>query len=98
VREIVEIRKAINDGLLCFVGLNTVLSNDKALSQKPRWGRDGAFILHAQEQGADSHLAAYRAVIDELTEMPSGVSTEEIVPIGERLWKYGHPFAYTGGR
>jgi Flp pilus assembly CpaF family ATPase len=96
VREIVEIRRKLIDGLVCLVGLNTVFVIDRTSSGQSGWAKDGAFILRAQEQGADSHLTAYEALIDELARMSYESNNAETVPIGERLWKSGHPFDYVG--
>lgn len=98
VKEIAEIRRCVSDGLFCFAGLNRVFCSDSVSSEEPRWAKDGAFMLRAQEQGANTHSVAYKALIDELAEMQSRLHIEESAPIGERLWEFGHPFAYVRRR
>ena len=98
VKEIVEIRRSVSDGLVSFAGLNRVFTIDKTSSEELGWARDGAFTLRAQEQGADSHVAAYEALIDEFAKMSYESNTVETVPIGERIWEFGHPFAYVARR
>jgi len=95
VKEIAEIRRTVNDGMLSFAGLNRVFANGTILPEKSRWAKDGAFILRAQEQGADSHLAAYEALIDRLVGSSDSYGATDTSPIGERLWKSGNPFMHT---
>jgi type IV secretory pathway ATPase VirB11/archaellum biosynthesis ATPase len=97
VKEIVEIRRSAVDGLLRFTGLNKILPNQEEELGEPTWARDGAFILRTQEQGVDSHLPAYEALVKRLNDMPDESCITGAIPIGERLWESGHPLAYLSG-
>jgi type IV secretory pathway ATPase VirB11/archaellum biosynthesis ATPase len=92
VKEIAEIRRKVTDGLVCFSGLNEILTTDKASSGQVGWVDDGAFVLRSQEQGVESPFSAYEAVIEELAKMLRESISEYTTPIGERLWKSGSPF------
>jgi len=96
VKEVVEVRRQVTDGLLRFVGLNTVLSSQLPKPRIPKWAEDGAFVIHSREQSIQSHVPAYEKLLHELESGIGGSGTDTTMFIGERLWKSGHPFAYRG--
>lgn len=96
VKEVVEVRRQVVDGLLRFAGLNVVLSNQPAKSGIPKWAEDGAFMLHSREQGIQSHVPAYERLLHELENEIGGSEMDITMFMGERLWKNGHPFLYRG--
>jgi len=87
VKEIVEIRKGIQNGLLTFLGINTIYDN---ISKKiGRFSEDGAFRTLAKslgiknyEQALNSLIATFNKYDDELTEL------------SESMWAFGHPMKF----
>jgi hypothetical protein len=96
VKEVVEVRRQVVDGLLKFVGLNMVLPSQPPKSGIPKWAEDGAFVLHSRGQSIQSHVPAYEKLLHELESGISGSGMDTTMFIGEKLWKNGHPFAYRG--
>jgi Flp pilus assembly CpaF family ATPase len=91
VKEIVEIRKEIKDGLLIFLGTNTLYeaTNGNGIY----CAQDGAIQNLARSFG----IKEYQKGIESLTEVIRGFSeTMDFEKIGEKLWAYGHPMKFTG--
>lgn len=96
VKEVVEVRRQVVDGLLKFVGLSMVLSSQPPKSGIPKWAEDGAFVLHSRGQSIQSHVPAYEKLLHELESEINGSGIDTTMFIGEKLWKNGHPFGYRG--
>jgi flagellar protein FlaI len=91
VREIVEIRKEIKDGILIFRGTNTLY--DVANSEGIHYAQDGAFQNLARSLGINE----YQRGVEKLTEViRSYGDTIDLGKIGEELWSCGHPMEFTG--
>jgi flagellar protein FlaI len=91
VREIVEIRKEIKDGILIFLGTNTLY--DASNSDGIRYAQDGAFQNLAKSLG----VVQYQRGIEKLTEVIRNYGdTMDFGKIGEELWSCGHPMEFAG--
>ncbi len=96
VREIIEIRRGFEEGLLVFRGLNTVYDCNRPVVDAEMWAEDGAFLLHAREQGLVSHVPALEALIRliKAVERDSGYCGSQ--SLGNLLWAQGHPMSFVG--
>jgi archaeal flagellar protein FlaI len=87
VKEIVEIRKGVQNGLLTFVGINIVYDNiSKSIGS---FVEDGAFRTLARSLGINNHEQALNSLI--ATFQNYDVNMEEL---SERMWAYGHPMKF----
>jgi hypothetical protein len=96
VREIVEIRRGFEDGLLVLRGLNTVYNCDRPVMDPEMWADDGAFLLHAREQGLESHVPALEALIRLIRTLERDGEYCGSQSLGDLLWAQGHPMSFIG--
>ncbi len=94
VSSIVEVRKAIIDGFLRFLGLHTVYNCRS--SNEVKWAEDGAFLFHSRELGLDSHVPAFEAIVGCIREEIDSSLGNVRPTLGDRLWKRGHPMQFLG--
>ncbi|PNX52400.1 MAG: hypothetical protein BV458_09785 [Thermoplasmata archaeon M9B2D] len=91
VKEIVEIRKGMKDGLLEFLGTNVLydVTNPNII----HWAQDGIFQILARSLDIENH----QSVIDTLIETVRNCSdATDFERLGERMWSYGHPMKFVG--
>lgn len=93
LREIVEIRKKYEDGMVIFIGLNRIYNGLGSEQIANGWVCDGALNVRAQELGFDDYLSSLRSFIEHIKERirQSGHSDE---PLGVLLWTDGHPLGF----
>jgi len=96
VREIVEIRRGFEEGLLVLRGLNTVYDCDQPVTDPEIWADDGAFLLHAREQGLESHVPALEALTGLISALERNSECCGSRSLGDLLWAQGHPMSFVG--
>lgn len=89
VKEIVEIRKGIENGLLTFVGINIVY--DGISKRIGSFVEDGAFRTLARSLGIKNHERALNSLIATFPDY-----NENLEELSENLWTYGHPMKFVG--
>ena len=87
IKEIVEIRKGLQNGLLVFQGINTIY--DGASRRIGQFAEDGAFRTLATSLGIKTHEKALTSLITTFHNQD-----EDIEKLGENLWEFGHPMKY----
>lgn len=90
IKEIVEIRKGIQDGVLKFLGINTVY--DSKTNTMHRLLEDGAFVTHAKNNGINNLENVVSSLIEILQHNEEYSDFENIT---EKLWTRGHPMRFT---
>ena len=91
IKEIVEIRKGVQNGVLTFLGTNTVYDRGSNILHK--WTDDGAFLAHAKNNGIDHP----EYVIDSLVQVMKDNHEEDYFRrLVETLWNHEHPMQYIG--
>ena len=88
VKEIVEIRKGVKDGIMTFLGINTVYNHRSNASY--RWSDDGAFLTHARNSG----INYTENLIDLLIREMKNYNDDDFGMLMEKLWDYGHPMQF----
>jgi type IV secretory pathway ATPase VirB11/archaellum biosynthesis ATPase len=91
VKEIVEIRKEVKDGLLVFTGLNTIY--DVTHSSCINFAQDGTIQNLARSIGVTEWQRGINDFIEIIRRTSEIVEFERI---GDELWSYGHPMEFTG--
>lgn len=91
VKEIVEIRKGMKDGLLEFLGTNVLY--DAMHPEAMHWAPDGVFQILAKTLDIDNHQIAINALVDAVRNCSDTIEFEKL---GEKMWSYGHPMKFTG--
>lgn len=91
VREIVEVRKRVSNGIFEFEGLN-VLYDYYHSKTFGNWSDDGAFKFRANEMGIDNPDNAYKAVIGLVTEILGNNQEDSL--LYQKLWEKGHPMKF----
>jgi type IV secretory pathway ATPase VirB11/archaellum biosynthesis ATPase len=91
VREIIEIRKGMKNGLLEFLGTNTLY--DAMNPNIINWEEDGIFQALAKSLGIKDYQSAVNILIDIVRNCNNETDFEKI---GERMWSNGHPLKFTG--
>jgi len=87
VREIVEIRKGVQDGLLTFLGINIVYDN---ISRNVgSFAEDGAFRTLARSLGIKDPEKALNSLIATFHNY-----NENMEELSENMWAYGHPMKF----
>jgi type IV secretory pathway ATPase VirB11/archaellum biosynthesis ATPase len=87
VKEIVEIRKGVNNGLLTFLGINTIYDN---ISKKVgRFSEEGAFRTLAKSLGIKNYEQALNSLIVTFNNYD-----DELTELSETMWSFGHPMKY----
>ena len=87
VKEIVEIRKGIQDGLLTFLGINTIYDNIS--KEVGHFAEDGAFRTLARSIGINNHEQALNSLIAIFHN-----NNEDLEKLSENMWAYGHPMKF----
>jgi flagellar protein FlaI len=89
VKEIVEIRKGVQNGLLTFSGINTIYDN---LSKKiGSFAEDGAFRTLAVSLGIDDYDQALKSLIVTIQNDSDNLNLERL---SESMWAFGHPMKF----
>ena len=91
VKEIIEIRKGMKDGLLEFLGTNTLY--DVMNPNVIHWEQDGIFQTLAKSLGINDHQSAVNILIDTVRNCSNEIDFEKL---GERMWLQGHPLKFNG--
>ncbi len=87
VKEIVEIRKGVQDGLLTFLGINIVYDN---ISRNiGSFAEDGAFRTLARSLGIKNPEKALNSLIATFHNY-----NENMEELSENMWAYGHPMKF----
>ena len=87
VKEIVEIRKGVQDGLLTFLGINIVYDN---ISRNVgSFAEDGAFRTLARSLGIKDPEKALNSLIATFHNYD-----ENMEELSENMWAYGHPMKF----
>ena len=87
VKEIVEIRKGVQNGLLTFLGINIVYDNiSKSIGS---FAEDGSFRTLARSLGIKTHEQALHSLIATFHN-----HNENMEELSERMWAYGHPMKF----
>ncbi|MHA2020118.1 MAG: ATPase, T2SS/T4P/T4SS family [Candidatus Thorarchaeota archaeon] len=94
VSEIVEVRRAVSEGVLEFNGLSTVYNYHS--SQDLQWAPDGAYLSYAREAGHESHIQAYNAIVDSLTRSLQTSVSDTHRDLAEEIWSQVHPLRSAG--
>jgi len=89
IKEIVEIRRGIVDGILEFCGLNRVYDSGQGLSDN--WSHDGSFMTHARDLGVESHVPALENLIEVIRD---NLHQYDLEMLSEKMWFNGHPMRY----
>ena len=89
VKEIVEIRKGINNGLLTFIGLNSVYDNISKIAG--HFAEDGAFRTLERSLGINNHEQALNSLIATFQNNNENLDLEKL---GENMWASGHPMKF----
>jgi Flp pilus assembly CpaF family ATPase len=84
VREIVEVQRKVSEGVLEFVGLNTVYSFNSP--QDLHWAMDGAYLSYARAAGHESHIQAYNEIVDLLSERLQTADKSNDRTLGKDIW------------
>jgi flagellar protein FlaI len=87
VKEIVEIRKGVQDGLLTFLGINIIYDN---ISRNVgSFAEDGAFRTLARSLGIKNPEKALNSLIATFHNY-----NENMEELSENMWAYGHPMKF----
>ena len=87
VKEIVEIRKGVQNGLLTFLGINSVYDNiSKSIGS---FAEDGTFRTLARSLGVKNPEPALNSLIAMFHDYH-----EDIEELSESMWAYGHPMKF----
>jgi len=89
VREIVEIRKGIQNGLLTFLGTNTVY--DSISMKISPFADDGSFRTLAKSIGIEDHEQALNSLI---TTFQNENEILDLEKLSEAMWAHGHPMKF----
>ena len=87
VKEIVEIRKGVQDGLLTFLGINIVY--DSISKNVGSFAEDGAFRTLARSLGIKNPEQALNSLIATFHNY-----NENLEELSESMWAYGHPMKF----
>ena len=89
VKEIVEIRKGIQNGLLTFLGTNTVY--DSLSMRISPFVEDGSFRTLARSIGIEDHEKALHSLI---TTFQNNIDILSLEKLSEAMWAHGHPMKF----
>ena len=93
IREIVEVRRNVVDGIKHFSGLNKLY--DRVADVHPfNCVQDGAYQLRASNVGTENSIPAYDAIVEILRQRIKTGNLESLSVIGELLWSFGHPMKF----
>ncbi|MFX1482614.1 MAG: ATPase, T2SS/T4P/T4SS family [Promethearchaeota archaeon] len=88
VKEIAEIRKSKDNGLLLFSGLNVVYDARKGYSD---WAQDGAFLTFARSLGIESHEPALCSLKKMIS---ANMCQSNFETLSEQLWSNDNPLGW----
>ncbi len=88
VKEIVEIRKGIENGLLIFMGINTVY--DSISKIVGHFAEDGVFRTLERSLGINNHEKALNSLITTF----HNNENLDLGKLSENMWSYGHPMKF----
>ncbi len=88
VKEIVEIRKGIKNGLLTFMGINSVY--DSISKNVGHFVDDGAFRTLERSLGISNHEQALNSLITTF----HNNENLDLGKLSENMWSYGHPMKF----
>ncbi len=88
VKEIVEIRKGIKNGLLTFMGINSVY--DSISKNIGHFVDDGAFRTLERSLGISNHEQALNSLITTF----HNNKNLDLGKLSENMWSYGHPMKF----
>lgn len=88
VKEIVEIRKGIKNGLLTFMGINSVY--DSISKNIGHFVDDGAFRTLERSLGISNHEQALNSLITTF----HNNENLDLGKLSENMWSYGHPMKF----
>ncbi|MFW9956897.1 MAG: ATPase, T2SS/T4P/T4SS family [Candidatus Odinarchaeota archaeon] len=91
VKEIVEIRKVMKNGLLEFLGTNILY--DVMNPNVIHWTQDGIFQNLARSLDIKDHQSVIDTLIETVRNCKNDMDFEKL---GERMWSFGHPMRFTG--
>ncbi|TFG35072.1 hypothetical protein EU527_00290 [Candidatus Thorarchaeota archaeon] len=89
IKEITEIRKGVQDGVLTFLGINTIYESET--NTRYRLAKDGAFSIHAKNNGIEDPENVIKLLVRILQNNEKHIDFETIL---ERLWIQGHPMKF----
>jgi hypothetical protein len=89
VKEIVEIRKGVQNGFLTFLGINTVYDNISETIGS--FTEDGAFRTLARSIGLNGHEQALNSLISTFQNDEEILDLEKL---SENMWSHGHPMKF----
>ena len=87
VKEIVEIRKGVQDGLLTFLGINIIY--DSISKNVGSFAEDGAFRTLARSLGIKNPEQSLNSLIATFHNY-----NENLEELSESMWAYGHPMKF----
>jgi type IV secretory pathway ATPase VirB11/archaellum biosynthesis ATPase len=94
VREIVEIKREVKNGITDFAGINKLFDiRDPKL--RIEFVEDGAFSLSSSNAGSMEPVTAYNEFVKVLKELIISGSDNDLDTLGELLWSAGHPMRFT---
>jgi Flp pilus assembly CpaF family ATPase len=88
VKEIVEIRKGIENGLVTFMGINSVY--DSISKIVGHFAEDGAFRTLERSLGINNHEQALNSLITTF----HNNENLDLEKLSENMWSYGHPMKF----
>ncbi len=91
VKEIVEIRKGVQDGALTFLGTNVVYDCKSKTMHK--WSEDGAFLTYARNNGIRDLENIVDSLIKKMQDNKDNNHFERLV---EKIWDYSYPMQSFG--
>lgn len=89
VKEIVEIRKGIQNGLLTFLGINIVY--DSISKSIGPFAEDGSFRTLAKSLGLNNHEQALNSLI---ATFQNNNEILDLKKLSENMWAFGHPMKF----
>ncbi len=89
IKEIVEIRRGIHDGLVTYLGTNVLY--DVTSPTTIHWAPDGAFQTLARSLGIKDSQKPITILIDTVR---NNGDKMDFGKLGEEMWSYGHPLRF----
>ncbi|MHA1881688.1 MAG: ATPase, T2SS/T4P/T4SS family [Candidatus Thorarchaeota archaeon] len=93
VREIVEIRRDVKEGITGFVGLHKLYDSQNP-SERIEFAQDGAYQRNALNVGSNNPMTAYDEVVRIMEQLVHSKDSSVMVNLGEILWSSGHPMKF----
>jgi hypothetical protein len=86
VREIVEVRRDIDQRGVVFVGLNKVFDLRNPGAEVGRWAKDGAFRLRAQIASCKDYAQMFEKATEGLIFALEEAAIDSVTSLVEELW------------